>query len=119
MSSLSVAGLPAAGAGIPFSLSLDVCSGGGTHVTRPMQSHDSTRLAMNEIACDSFWVTARRVEGPPCCLVAAAEASERESVSFERQHRFVTAQAAYQLLQAVHCPSHDDFLPIASSLAVR
>lgn len=89
-------------------------SGAGTHVKRPMQSHDSTRLAVNEIACDSFWMTARSFEGPPGCLVSAAEASERESMSFETQHRFVTAQPAHQLLQAVHCPSHGDFLPIAS-----
>ena len=54
--------------------------------------------------------------GPTRCLVTAAEASERESTSFETQHRFMTAQAARQLVQAVHCPSHGDLLPIASSV---
>jgi hypothetical protein len=107
---------PGAGAEIPFTLSPDVRSGAHTRVTRPMESHDSTRLAANEIAGDSFWMKVSRVERPSRRPVAAAEASKRESMSFETQHRFVTAQAAHQLVQAIHCPRHSDFLPIASTV---
>jgi hypothetical protein len=59
-----------------------------------------------------------REQGPPSTLVPATEALQRESTPFETQHVVVAAQAAHQLLEAVDCPSHGDFLPNRLSMSI-
>ena len=58
-----------------------------------------------------LWMMILPEQRPSSTLVSAVEAFQRESPPFETQHLVVAAYAAHQFLQAVHCPSHGDFLP--------